>query len=149
MKKLLLTACIALIGFSAVNAQDGQAGQGQGQGQRQGGGQFREQMKKALKDEMKFTDVQVDSVMSIQQFFQGKMRQIRMDANASEEQKATQLKALGEERKAKLKAVLSEEQITKLDAYYENMRKNRPQGGGNRPGGGNGNGGGNGSGGQN
>ena len=140
MKKLLLTACIALIGFGAVNAQDAQGGQGQGQGQRQGGAQFREQMKKALKEEMKYTDAQVDTVMSVQTQYQMKMRQLRMDTNLSEDQKAAQLKALAEERKAKLKAVLSEEQITKLDAYYETMRRNRPQGGGNRQGG-NGNGG--------
>ncbi|MDB5190672.1 MAG: hypothetical protein JWQ96_235 [Segetibacter sp.] len=138
MKKLILTICVALIGFSAANAQDGQV-----QGQRQGnsrGSEMREQMKKAFKEELKFTDVQIDTVLSVQQQFQMKTRQVRMDANLGEDQKTAQLKTLGDERKEKLKTVLNDEQITKLDAYYETMRKNRSQGG-NRQSGGNGNGG--------
>lgn len=113
------------MGFVAVNAQEGQ-----GQGQR--GGQMREQMKIRLKDELKFTEVQIDSVMSIQMALQQKMRQVRMDANATEDQKSAQLKTLGEERKTRLKSVLSDDEITKLDAYYETMRRNRGNGG-NRP----------------
>lgn len=84
-----------------------------------------EMMKQRLKDEIKLTDVQIDSVMAIQGDMQGKNRQIRMDESMNEDQKKTKMDVNMAERKARLKNSLSEEQITKLDAMYEEMRKMR------------------------
>ena len=82
-------------------------------------------IKQRLKDEIKLTDVQIDSVMAIQGEMQMKNRQIRMDENMNEDQKKIKMDVNMAERKARLKTSLSEEQITKLDGMYEEMRKMR------------------------
>ena len=98
-----------------------------------GGGQMREIMKERIKTEMRLTDVQVDSVMSVQQDFQMKSRDVRMSNNLSEADKTVKMKQLDEERKTKLKTTLNEEQFKKLEEFYENMRKMREQRQGQSP----------------
>ena len=67
--------------------------------------------------------------MAIQTEMQMKNRQLRQDENMNEDQKKVMMDANTAARKARLKNNLTEEQITKLDAMYEEMRKNRA----NRP----------------
>ena len=117
MKKIILMVCLLTVCTIAVNAQTPQ--------DRPGGGRMNEMMKQRLKDEIKLTDVQIDSVMAIQGDMQVKNRQIRMDESMNEDQKKTKMDVNMAERKARLKNSLSEEQITKLDAMYEEMRKMR------------------------
>ncbi len=109
--------CLLTVCTIAVNAQTPQ--------DRPGGGRMNEMMKQRLKDEIKLTDVQIDSVMAIQGDMQVKNRQIRMDESMNEDQKKTKMDVNMAERKARLKNSLSEEQITNLDAMYEEMRKMR------------------------
>ena len=121
MKKLLFMICLLSVNTLAINAQTQQ--------DRPGGGRMNEVIKQRLKDEIKLTDVQIDSVMAIQGEMQMKNRQIRMDENMNEDQKKIKMDVNMAERKARLKTSLSEEQITKLDGMYEemrNMRQNRP-----------------------
>ncbi|MCY7421317.1 MAG: hypothetical protein LH478_06185 [Chitinophagaceae bacterium] len=49
-----------------------------------------------------------------------------MDENMNDDQKKTKMEVNMAERKARLKNCLSEEQITKPDAMYEEIRKDRP-----------------------
>ncbi len=129
MKRLLvLVPLFMLLGFGAAQAQGGQGGQG-------GPERFREQQKVRLKDSLGLTDAQIETVLKVQQEFQPKMREIRMDQSASETDKAAKIKALNEERKKKWAAELKDEALaTKIDDYYSRMPM-RP--GGNRPPGGN------------
>jgi protein CpxP len=132
MKKLLLVLFVAALASTATFAQDGAGG-----GDRAARGkEMREAMRTRLKDELKLTDVQADSVMSIQQDFQMKNRAIRQDQALSDDDKKAKTKDLETERNKKLKGILSDEQMTKLEAYNENMRKMREQrqgqGGGQR-----------------
>ncbi len=121
MKKLLVMFCLLAVSTLAVQAQSPQ--------EKPGGGRMNEMMKQRLKDEIKLTDVQINSVMAIQAEMQMKNRQLRQDENMNEDQKKVMMDANTAVRKARLKNNLSEEQITKLDAMYEEMRKmrlNRP-----------------------
>lgn len=122
MKKLLVMVCLLTISTIAVQAQ--------AQQERPGSGRMNEMMKQRLKDELKLTDVQIDSVLAIQGDMQMKNRALRQDENMSEDQKKAKMDANIAERKARLKSNLSEEQIAKLDAMYEEMRKARQN---NRP----------------
>ena len=79
MKKLLFMICLFTVNTLAINAQTQQ--------DRPGGGRMNEMIKQRLKDEIKLTDVQIDSVMAIQGEMQMKNRQIRMDENINEDQK--------------------------------------------------------------
>ena len=110
--------CLLAVSTVAVHAQPPQ-----------GGGRMNYVMKQKLKDDLKLTDIQIDSVMAIQTEMQMKNRQLRQDDKMNDDQKKVIMDANTAVRKARLKNNLSEEQITKLDAMYEEMRKNRP----NRP----------------
>ncbi len=124
MKKAFLTSLIIIASLSASFAQE--AGSG---GLHRGGTspEMKQRMKQRLKDELKLTDDQADAVAVVQQDYQLKARSIKMDSNASDADKKTQLKALEDDRKQKLKATLSDDQITKLDAFMDNMKKMRDQ----------------------
>lgn len=123
MKKLFVMICLLTITCISVNAQAPQ--------DRPGGGRMNEAMKQRLKDEMKLSAVQVDSVMAIQGDMQMKSRQIRMDETMNDDQKKAKMEVVTAERKARLKGSLSDEQIAKLDAFYEEMRKMRQSRGNN------------------
>ena len=116
MKKLLMAVCLFVLGTGFLYAQPPQGGRG-------GGG---EMMKQRLKDELKFSDAKIDSVMAIQMDFQAKNRELRTDQSMSDADKKTKTEAATAARQARLKTVLNDEEIKKLDAYYEEMRKNRP-----------------------
>ncbi len=107
--------CLLVLGTGFLSAQPPQGGRG-------GGG---EMMKQRLKDELKFSDVKIDSVMAIQMDFQMKNRGLRTDQSMSDADKKTKMETNNAARQARLKTVLSDEEIKKLDAYYEEMRKNR------------------------
>ena len=118
MKKLLVMFCLLAVSTVAVHAQPPQ-----------GGGRMNDVMKQKLKDDLKLTDIQIDSVMAIQTEMQMKNRQLRQDDKMNDDQKKVIMDANTAVRKARLKNNLSEEQLTKLDAMYEEMRKMRQ----NRP----------------
>lgn len=122
MKRLILAICFIVAGATFAQAQDGAPRPG-------GGERMREMMKQRLKEGLQFTDVQVDSVMAVQTGFQTESRTVRMDQNLSDEQKAAKMKELDTARKARLKSFLTDAEITRLDAFYEEMRRSRP----NRP----------------
>lgn len=105
--------------------------------QGQGGGNTAErmtQMKQKLKDEVKLTDVQIDSVMAITQAFQPKQREIRMDQSMSDADKQAKMKTLNDERAKRLESALGKETAQKVQEFNAKQRgsgSNRPQGQGN------------------
>ena len=109
-----MLCCFFAVATTFVNAQDGN-----------GRGRMMEMMKQKLKDDLKFTDVQIDSVLAVQMDYQAKSRQVRMDNSMGDDQKKAAMEKFAAERHARLKNTLSDEEIKKLDAVYEEMRKAR------------------------
>jgi hypothetical protein len=91
-------------------------------------------MKQKLKDDLKLTDVQADSVSAIQQEFRPQMRDIFMDQSMSREDKQAKIKVIQGEADKRIQAVLGDDLFKK---YQEWREKNRPQRGGGGGGGNN------------
>ena len=118
MKKLLLVLGIVCCAYVSVQAQNG-------------GQNMQAQVKQILKDSLSLTDVQIDSVMAIQQAYQPQIQTIVMDQSSTMDQKMQKIQPIRDEIKARLQKILSAEQMTKLDAMEQNMRQRVMQQGGN------------------
>ena len=90
-------------------------------------------MKQKMKDDLKLTDVQADSISSIQQEFMPKRREIYMDQSLSQDDKKAKMQTITDQANKRINAVLGDDLFKKYQDWWE---KNRPQ----RGGGGNGNG---------
>ncbi|HEX4851637.1 MAG TPA: hypothetical protein VFV08_12555, partial [Puia sp.] len=86
-------------------------------------------MKQKMKDDLKLTDVQADSVSNIQKEFMPKRREIFMDQNMSESDKKTKLQSINDDANKRIQAVLGDDLFKKYQEWWE---KNRPQRGGQR-----------------
>lgn len=127
MKKIIvgIAVIIAVCSFSNSYAQQG------------GGMRDPAAMKQKLKDDLKLTDVQADSVVAISQEFRPKMRDIFMDQTLSQDDKTSKIAVIREAQNKRVQAVLGDDLFKK---YQDWQAKNRPQrGGGGGNGGGNGN----------
>jgi len=83
-----------------------------------------------MKDDLKLTPVQVDSMRAIQSDMQGKMRDIFMDQSMSREDKMAKIQPMREAANKRAEAVLGPDLFKK---YQDWEAANRPQrGGGNR-----------------
>ena len=128
MKKIIagIAVIIAVFSVSTLYAQQG------------GGGRMDPAaMKQKLKDDLKLTDVQADSVVAISQEFRPKMRDIFMDQTLSQDDKTAKLKDVRDQQNKRVQAVLGDDLFKK---YQDWQMKNRPQrgaGGGGNGGGGN------------
>jgi len=96
----------------------------------QGGKQKPEEMKQWLKDSLKLTDAQVDSVVAIREEFQPQVKTIMKDTSLSKDQKKEKIKPLKKEMTARLKNFLTDDQIKKLGEMEQDMRKKGSGGGG-------------------
>lgn len=128
MKKIIagIAVIIAVFSVSTLYAQQG------------GGGRMDPAaMKQKLKDDLKLTDVQADSVVAISQEFRPKMRDIFMDQTLSQDDKRAKMTEIRDQQNKRVQAVLGDDLFKK---YQDWQAKNRPQrngGGGNGGGGGN------------
>lgn len=120
MKRIIACAAflIAVSAFSAVYAQQGQ---GMDRAERQAA------MKQKLKDDLKLTDVQADSISAIQQEFRPQMRTIMMDQTMSQDDKKAKLQPINDAADKRIQAVLGDDLFKK---YQEWRMANRPQRGG-------------------
>jgi hypothetical protein len=119
-KKLIACAAIvvALFSFSSVQAQRGDTA---AMRQRQ------EAMMQKMKDDLKLSPVQADSLKAISADFQPKMREIFMDQSLSQEDRRAKMGPLNDARNARIKAALGDDMYKK---YQDWMEQNRPQRGG-------------------
>ncbi len=127
---------IALMSVSLCCAATTLLAQPPGGGQQRDPAAMLQMMKERVKPQMmektKLTDAQCDKVLEIQIWAQTEMRGAR---DLAEDQRAAKMKTVNEEKEKKWKAIpLTDDQIKAVNAFYEEQRKNRPQGGG-RPGG--------------
>jgi len=88
-----------------------------------------EEMMQQLKTDLKLTDVQADSVSSIQKEFRGKMQAIFMDQSVSQEDRRAQMAPLSEARNKRLQAALGDDLFKKYQAWMEEHRPQRGGGG--------------------
>ncbi|HEX8357693.1 MAG TPA: hypothetical protein VF610_09785 [Segetibacter sp.] len=122
MKKIILSICFVLATVGFVSAQNGQGGD---QAERIA------RMKQRLKDELKLTDVQIDTVIAIQQVYQPRSREVWTDQNMTDADKQAKMKVISDERSKRFETSLGKELAQKLTEYYARMQQNR--GGGARP----------------
>ena len=112
MKKLFLSIFLFVATISFVSAQNG----GGNQAERMA------RMKQRLKEELKLTDVQIDTVTAIQQGFQPRTREIRTDQAMSDADKQAKMKVISEERNKRFETSLGKELAQKLTEYYDKMQ---------------------------
>lgn len=117
MKKLLLTLLVLTIGTTlSVKAQEGR--------------QFdpvamKERQKTKLKEDLKLTDVQADSVVAIQFEYMPKIRGLR---GVQGEERITKMKEINDAYKARLKSALKDDKLVdKVVEYQEAQRKERAE----------------------
>ena len=97
-----------------------------------GGGDRMAQYRQMLKDSVQLTDVQIDSVMAVQQDLRPQQRAIFQDQSLSQDDKQAKIKALNDQAAARYAKFLSADQVTKLQAIQDRMRARmrQRQGGG-------------------
>lgn len=122
MKKFfLLLAFMATV--SAVQAQ-GQPDGGDPAAFKQ---RYVERTKPDLIKAAKLTEAQADKVLDIQFSYMGKMREMR---NLDQAQREEAMKGIQAAQNKEMTAIpLTEEQIKAVNTFFEERRKNRPQGG--------------------
>jgi hypothetical protein len=122
MKKIIasIAVLIAVFSVSSLYAQQG------------GGGRMDPAaMKQKLKDDLKFTDVQADSVIAIGQEFRPKMREIFQDQSMSDDDRRAKIKDLNDQRNKRIQTVLGPDLFKQ---YQDWEAKNFPRRGGMRSG---------------
>jgi len=136
IKKLVSGAAfiIALFAFQSTYAQGG-GGRGDTAAMRQ----RMEAMMQKMKTDLKLTDAQSDSLTAINKDFQPKMREIRQDQSASQDDRRAKMMELNDARNKRIQAALGDDLYKK---YQQWMQDNMPRGGGRMGGGRGGNGGG-------
>jgi hypothetical protein len=120
MKKIIagLALFIGLLTVNAVNAQQ------------QDPAARAAAMKQKMKDDLKLTDVQADSVSAIQQEFRPKMREIFMDQSLSQDDKKAKLAPINDQMNKRIEAVLGDDLFKKYQDWWQKNRPQRPGGGG-------------------
>jgi hypothetical protein len=122
-KKMIACAVIVIALFSISTTTYAQRGDTAAMRQRQ-----EAQMAK-MKDDLKLTPVQVDSLTAINKDYNGKMREIFSDQSVSQEDRRAKMQPLREAQNKRIQAALGDDMYKK---YQDWMTANRPQrGGGN------------------
>ncbi len=114
MKKIILSICFLLMAATFVSAQRA--------------AERKAQIKQGLKEEVKLTDEQIASVMAIEDEYRPKARAIKTDANLSDDDKKAKTKALAEEKRSKIEAVVGKENLSKVEAFYGSLKKQKAEG---------------------
>ena len=120
-KKMIACAVIVIALFSISTTTYAQRGDTAAMRQRQ-----EAQMAK-MKDDLKLTPVQVDSLTAISKDYNGKMREIFSDQSVSQEDRRAKMQPLREAQNKRIQAALGDDMYKK---YQDWMAANRPQRGG-------------------
>lgn len=87
-------------------------------------------MKQKMKDDLKLTDVQADSVAAIQQEFRPQMREVYQDQSMSQDDKKAKLLGINDQANKRIHAVLGDDLFKKYQDWWQKNRPQRPPGGG-------------------
>lgn len=117
MKKIIGIAAVAFcLAATTTNAQEGRRQMDPGAMKERN-----EKQKAKLKEELKLTDAQADSVVAIQMEVMPKMRGLR---DLEPEERMAKMKEINENFKARLKAALKDDKLaTKVIEFQEKQRK--------------------------
>lgn len=117
MKKIIGIAAVAFcLAATTTNAQEGRRQMDPGAMKERS-----EKQKAKLKEELKLTDAQADSVVAIQTEVMPKMRGLR---DLEPEERMAKMKEINENFKARLKAALKDDKLaTKVIEFQEKQRK--------------------------
>lgn len=121
MKKIIACMAVVLAVFSVatVNAQQDPAAKAAA-------------MKQKLKDDLKLTDAQADSVVAIQGEFRPKMKDIYMDQSLSQDDKKAKLAPINDQMNKRIEGVLGEDLYKKYQDWWVKNKPQRSGGGGNQ-----------------
>jgi|GEM_PF-3857003 len=123
MRKSVLVFALILSTIAVASAQTYGTG-----GVRRGGTSLdmRENMKERIKETLKISSSQTDSIAAVEQAYLFKLRAFKTDTNLTDSVRTARVSELEAERKQKFKAILTDEQIAQLDTLMKN-RKMREQ----------------------
>jgi hypothetical protein len=108
MKKVLVSICFMFAAVTMVSAQRA--------------AEKKAEIKKGLKEQVMLTDSQIESVISIEDEYRPKLKEVKNDATLSETDKSAKTKALQAEKKAKLEAALGKETAEKVASFYTEQK---------------------------
>lgn len=80
-----------------------------------------------LTSELKLTDEEANSVVTIQQDYQLKARSIKVDSQTSDKEKQEKLEPPEEEKTKKLRKIINEEQVIKVEEIIKDLMKDSQQ----------------------
>lgn len=149
--KKIVSGAALIIALFAVQSTYAQRGGGGGGMDTAAMRQRQEAMMQKMKDDLKLTPVQVDSLTAINKEFMGKMRELRQDQSSSQDDRRAKMMELNDARGKRVQAALGDDLYKKYQQWMQDNYPRRGMGGGrggNGGGPGGGNGGGNGGGGQ-
>lgn len=113
MKRVILSICMLLAAVTFASAQGGAA-------------KRKAEIKEGLKNEVKLTDAQIESVLAIEDEFRPKMSAIKSDQALDEAGKKEKNKVVRQEKKEKMEAALGKEKAKEVDEFYSKLKKKKP-----------------------
>lgn len=113
MKKLILSICMLLAAVTFASAQGGAA-------------KRKAEIKQGLKEGVKLTDAQIESVLAIEAEFKPKMSAIKNDTTLNEATKKEKNKVVRMEKQNKMEATLGKDVAKKVDEFYSTLKKKKP-----------------------
>jgi hypothetical protein len=108
MKRFLFTICLVCAIVTGATAQKA--------------AERKAEIRKGLKEQVMLTDSEIDAVLSIEESFRPKIKEVKADASLSESDKTAKIKALNEEKAAKVEATLGKEKASKVAAFYAALK---------------------------
>lgn len=113
MKRIILTVCMLLAVVTFAAAQGGAA-------------KRKAEIKQGLKDELKLTDAQIESVLAIEAEFKPQMSAIKADSTLDETAKKEKNKAVRVEKKKKMEAAIGKDTAKQVDDFFGKLKKKKP-----------------------
>lgn len=130
MKKLFFLAALFAAVFTTTSAMAQPPGGGPGGDPQQFRQRMIERTKPQLIEKTKLSDAEADKVLDIYFGTMQQRRELRMDNSLSEDDKKKKTDAINEETNKKYKAIpLTDEKVKAVNDFFEEMRKNRMNGG--------------------
>ena len=110
MKKNILSICILVAMVSYASAQGGAA-------------KRKAEISMGLKQEVKLTDSEIESVLTIEHEFRPKMKVIKDDSALSETDKKVKMDAIRQEKKKKMELTFGKETALRIETFYSGLKK--------------------------
>lgn len=114
MKKVILSICMLLTAATFASAQGGAA-------------KRKAEIKQGLKEQVKLSDTQIESVLAIEAEFKPQMSTIKADSTLDDAAKKEKTKVVRLEKKKKMEAALGAETAERVADFYGKLKKKKPE----------------------